>query len=265
MEDSAACIHGSRGQRKPVGEHVRSEPFIVAGLAKATLSPNPNVDWDKWIGDYSLVRDAIEATYPDQFKHFNERLFIPGGFPRPLAARERKWKTPNGKANFTVPESFSKRREDDGDIYRLITVRADGQFNTTIYNEDDRFRGVKGGRNVILMNEADIAKLDLRDGDASNYPPRRTMACSVSMVTFKSCLTPCQNAALLLLPRMQCADPALALRQGKQGTRIKVHSSSDHVAAQGCGSSLSAGLKLQRETIRVVTAPLDLPRHYRVG
>jgi molybdopterin-dependent oxidoreductase alpha subunit len=165
MEDSTACIHGSRGQRKPVGEHVRSEPFIVAGMAKATLPPNPRVDWDQWVGDYALVRHAIEATYPDQFKDFNERLFIPGGFPRPLAARERKWKTPNGKANFTVPESFSKRREDGEGIYRLITVRADGQFNTTIYTEDDRFRGVKGGRNVILMNEADIAKLGLRDGD----------------------------------------------------------------------------------------------------
>src|SRR6185437_12677037 len=165
MEDSTACIHGSRGQRKPVGEHVRSEPFIVAGMAKATLPPNPRVDWDQWVGDYALVRHAIEATYPDQFKDFNERLFIPGGFPRPLAARERKWKTPNGKANFTVPESFSKRREDGEGIYRLITVRADGQFNTTIYTEDDRFRGVKGGRNVILMNKADIAKLDLRDGD----------------------------------------------------------------------------------------------------
>ena len=60
----------------------------------------------RWVGDYSLVRDAIEATYPDQFKDFNKRLFTPGGFPRPLGARERKWKTPNGKANFTVPESL---------------------------------------------------------------------------------------------------------------------------------------------------------------
>lgn len=165
MEDSTACIHGSRGQRTPVGEHVRSEPFIVAGIAKATLPPNPRVDWDQWIGNYALIRNAIEATYPDQFKDFNKRLFIPGGFPRPLAARERKWKTPNGKANFTVPESFSKDKEDGEDIYRLITVRADGQFNTTIYTEDDRFRGVKGGRNVVLMNKTDIAKLDLRDGD----------------------------------------------------------------------------------------------------
>jgi molybdopterin-dependent oxidoreductase alpha subunit len=165
MEDSTACIHGSRGLREPVSSDIRSEPFIVAGIAKATLPPNPRLDWDKWVGDYSLVRDAIEATYPDQFKDFNKRMFTPGGFPRPLAARERKWKTPNGKANFTVPESLNNRIEQGPDIYQLVTVRADGQFNTTIYSEDDRFRGVKGGRKVVLMNKADINRLKLREGD----------------------------------------------------------------------------------------------------
>jgi molybdopterin-dependent oxidoreductase alpha subunit len=165
MEDSTACIHGSRGLREPISKDVRSEPFIVAAIAKATLPPNPKVDWDRWVGDYSLVRDAIEATYPDQFKDFNERMFTPGGFPRPLAARERKWKTPNGKANFTVPESLNNRIEQGPDVFQLITTRADGQFNTTIYSEDDRFRGVKGGRQVVLMNKADIARLKLREGD----------------------------------------------------------------------------------------------------
>ncbi len=165
MEDSTACIHGSRGQREPIGPHVRSEPFIVAGMAKATLPANPKIDWDRWVGDYALVRDAIEATYPDRFKDFNERMFVPGGFPRPLGARERKWDTPNGKANFTVPESLSELLEQAPDVYQLLTLRADGQFNTTIYTEDDRFRGVKGGRKVVLMNKADIARLQLSAGD----------------------------------------------------------------------------------------------------
>jgi molybdopterin-dependent oxidoreductase alpha subunit len=165
MEDSTACIHGSRGFRERISEHALSEPAIIAGIAKMTLPPNPMIDWDKWVGDYSLVRDAIEATYPDQFKDFNARLFTPGGFPRPLAARERKWKTPNGKANFTVPESLNNRLKQAPDVYQLMTTRADGQFNTTIYTEDDRFRGVKGSRKVVLMNKADIDRLDLKVGD----------------------------------------------------------------------------------------------------
>jgi molybdopterin-dependent oxidoreductase alpha subunit len=159
VEDSTACIHGSRGQRKRVSEHVLSEPRIVAELAKTTLPPNPNLDWSAWVDDYALVRDAIEATYPQYFKDFNKRLFTPGGFPRPLPARERKWSTPNGKANFTCPESLSDRGPEAVDIFHLMTIRGDGQFNTTIYTNDDRFRGVYGGRSVILMNSEDIARL----------------------------------------------------------------------------------------------------------
>jgi anaerobic selenocysteine-containing dehydrogenase len=165
MEDSTACIHGSRGQRKRISDTTLSEPAIVAGIAKATLPPNPRVDWDKWVGDYSLVRDAIEATYPDQFKDFNKRLFTPGGFPRPLGARERKWKTPNGKANFTVPKSLSDTAKTGPGIYQLMTLRADGQFNTTIYTEDDRFRGVHGSRMVLLMNPNDIARAGVKEGE----------------------------------------------------------------------------------------------------
>jgi anaerobic selenocysteine-containing dehydrogenase len=161
VEDSTACIHGSRGQRKPVSASVLSEPRIVAELARAALPPNAKMDWSAWVDDYSLVRDAIEATYPQFFKNFNERLFTPGGFPRPLPARERKWSTPNGKANFTCPKTLSEYGEESADIYRLMTIRGDGQFNTTIYTNDDRFRGVYGGRLVVLINQKDIERLGI--------------------------------------------------------------------------------------------------------
>lgn len=164
MEDSTTCIHGSRGQRKPVAPGLLSEPAIVAGIAKATLDP-PHLDWDAWVGDYSLVRDAIERTYPEQFKDFNARLFQPGGFPRPLGARERKWKTPTGKATFTVPKAALNPPEEGGGIYQLMTLRADGQFNTTIYNQDDRFRGITGSRDVVFMNAEDMAELGLAPDD----------------------------------------------------------------------------------------------------
>lgn len=47
---------------------------------------------------------------------------------------------------------------------RLMTLRADSQFNTTIYNLDDRFRGIKGCRMVLLMNRADMQARSLQDG-----------------------------------------------------------------------------------------------------
>jgi anaerobic selenocysteine-containing dehydrogenase len=91
-------------------------------------------------------------------------MFRPGGFPRPLGARKRVWKTKTGKANFTVPKHLSGNEPAHG-AYQLITLRADGQFNTTIYNESDRFRGVYDSRMVVLINPADIAELGLSDGE----------------------------------------------------------------------------------------------------
>ncbi|NNM73133.1 FdhF/YdeP family oxidoreductase [Enterovirga aerilata] len=167
MEDSTACFHGSRGFTRPVSEHVRSEPWIVAELAKATLPPNPKVDWDGWVADYARIRDAIEATYPKLFKDFNKRLFEPGGFRKPLAARERKWETETGKANFIVPEGLEADPDmasDRRDVLDLITIRSNDQFNTTVYGYDDRFRGVEGTRMVLFMNGSDIERLGLEDG-----------------------------------------------------------------------------------------------------
>ena len=89
VEDSTACIHGSHGYAEPASGELRSEPWIVAALAKAVLAPNPKADWDGWVADYGRIRDAIERTYPEQFKDFNKRMWQPGGFHRPLPACHR--------------------------------------------------------------------------------------------------------------------------------------------------------------------------------
>jgi len=165
IEDSLSCIHGSVGRRAPASEHLLSELAIVAGIAKATLPPNPKVDWDRWVGDYGLVRERIEETYPEFFKKFNERLFVPGGFYRGNTARERIWKTESGKAEFTVPKSLSATGfEDAPGRWRLMTLRSNDQFNTTIYGYSDRLRGIEGTRDVLLINPRDIERAGLREG-----------------------------------------------------------------------------------------------------
>jgi molybdopterin-dependent oxidoreductase alpha subunit len=166
VEDSTGCMHGSRGRAEPAADTLLSEPAIVAGIAKAALDPNPKVDWDAWVADYAKVRDAIAATYPEIFHDFNDRMWTPGGFRKPVAAARREWKTPTGKANFTVPDTLSADPDMPvpADALRLFTVRSDGQFNTTIYSLEDRFRGVQD-RKVLLMAGADMARLGLADGD----------------------------------------------------------------------------------------------------
>jgi molybdopterin-dependent oxidoreductase alpha subunit len=165
MEDSTSCIHGSRGKAKPASEHLRSEPAIVAGIAKHLLAPNPRLDWDAWVADYSTIRDAIEETYPEPFKDFNKRMFQPGGFWKGNKAAERIWLTKSGKAEFLTPTGLSAAGFNDAEgRYRLMTLRSNDQFNTTIYGYHDRFRGVKGTRDVLFMNEKDIAKAGLAEG-----------------------------------------------------------------------------------------------------
>jgi len=168
MEDSTSCMHGSRGVAEPASENIRSEPYIVAGIAKATLGSRFNVDWDGWRDDYSIVRNEIAKTYPEIFHDFNQRMWQPGGFPKPLPARERQWKTKSGKAEFMVPKALGEdpdMPERGPDALRLMTLRSDSQFNTTIYGLDDRFRGVKGSRMIVLMNKDDMAANGLSEGD----------------------------------------------------------------------------------------------------
>ncbi len=163
VEDSTTCIHASRGVTSPASEHLLSELRIIAEIAKATLPSNPRIPWDDWVADYALVRDAIEKTYPDQFHDFNARLDTPGGFPRPIAARDRVWETDTKRANFKVPKALSASFDDgsDADVLRLITLRSNDQFNTTVYGYDDRFRGIYGSRMIVMMNRDDMLRLGI--------------------------------------------------------------------------------------------------------
>ena len=166
MEDSFSHIYGSRGRVEPASPHLLSEPAIVAALALSTLAPNPKVPWAKWVGNYDLIRTAIEDTYPELFANFNQRLFTPGGFWKGNAAAHRQWKTKSGKAEFNAPTTLNAAGFDEGDgRFRLVTLRSNDQFNTTIYGYYDRFRSIRGTRDIVMMGRADQARLGVKEGD----------------------------------------------------------------------------------------------------
>nr|WP_314464103.1 FdhF/YdeP family oxidoreductase [uncultured Novosphingobium sp.] len=160
VEDSMSMVHASRGKLKAPGPHVRSEPAIVAGLAKAAM-PHTRVDWDGLVADYDRIREGIEQVYPD-FHAFNRRVREPGGFRLTIPPSDRIWKTPSGKAQFIAHPSA---REDGARSMLLTTIRSHDQYNTTIYSLDDRYRGVTGRRDVIFANEVDLDMLGLAHGD----------------------------------------------------------------------------------------------------
>ena len=164
VEDSMSMVHASQGKLPPASKNLRSECAIIAGMAAATL-PASRVDWAGLAGDYNRIRDAIEQVFPD-FHGYNQRIQVPGGFRLPLPPTELVWKTPSGRAEFIV---FKGLEEDLGrtspEILRLTTIRSHDQYNTTIYGMDDRYRGVFGRRDVVFMNQADLAAQGLAHGD----------------------------------------------------------------------------------------------------
>jgi len=167
VEDSMSMVHASRGSLKPASPLLKSEPALVGELAMATL-PNSVVDWKKMIGDYSFIRDAIEAVFP-AFENFNERVKKPGGFRLRNTASERVWNTPSGKAQFKVMQGINEdpRSLRCHDLV-LTTLRSHDQYNTTLYGLNDRYRGVTGRRDVLFINADEAEKRQLRVGDQVN-------------------------------------------------------------------------------------------------
>lgn len=162
VENSMGVVHSSKGVLKPVSYDLLSEPAIVGNLAKMTLAGRTKIDWQGMVDNYDLIRDAIEKVIPG-FEDYNERVRKPGGFYLPNGARDRKFNTASGKANFSVlpnrPWTLGEKE------FLMMTIRSHDQYNTTIYGLDDRYRGIINERRVVLISEKDLRKMDFKAGD----------------------------------------------------------------------------------------------------
>jgi molybdopterin-dependent oxidoreductase alpha subunit len=165
MENTMGVVHASRGSLTPVADTLRSEPAIVAGVAKATLGEKTPVDWDALTADYDRIRDLIEKTIPG-FDDYNRRVREPGGFYLPNSPRQGRFDTPDQKAHFTIntPAVWDLAEGE----YLLMSIRSHDQFNTTLYGLNDRYRGIYNERRVLMMNEADIRAAGLQPRQVVN-------------------------------------------------------------------------------------------------
>ncbi|MBP0493678.1 FdhF/YdeP family oxidoreductase [Pararoseomonas indoligenes] len=169
MEDTSGCIHGNRGLRRPASPHLLGEIRLICELAKRMFEANPRVRWDDYMTDYAEIRKEIGETLPDTFWDYERRMWEPGGFQRDMPVKRREWRTDTKRANFVTPKALDEDKDmpDVGhDALRLMTLRSNDQFNTTVYGYDDRFRGIKNTRKVVLMNRSDIDRLGLKVGQA---------------------------------------------------------------------------------------------------
>ncbi|HEY5970768.1 MAG TPA: FdhF/YdeP family oxidoreductase [Pseudoxanthomonas sp.] len=164
IEDSMSNVTASRGVLTPVSEDCKPEVEIVCRMAMATL-PDSKVEWERYIHDYNPIRDKIAEVYPEIYSDFSEKIKNPKGFHLDVAPRRLVWNTPNGKANFLLlPGLDVNVPVADPAMLRLATVRSHDQFNTTIYSNNDRYRGVYNDRMVLFMNEEDRVDRGLEPG-----------------------------------------------------------------------------------------------------
>ncbi len=157
VENSMGVVHSSQGNLKPASKLLKSEPQIIAGIAKTSNKFGKNLDWDNLIADYDNIRDAIEDCIPG-FENYNLRVRNPSGFYLPNPPKDsQSFSTSDGKAKFTVNQIPDNELAEG--YFMMMTIRSHDQYNTTIYGLDDRYRGIKGNRYVVLMNQKDIEKL----------------------------------------------------------------------------------------------------------
>ena len=157
-ENSMGVVQMSHGSLEPASSELLSEPQIVARLARATFEHRTTVAWEELAANYDLIRDSIERVLPG-FENYNARVREPGGFYLPNAARERVFKTLSGKAEFTV-HPLPEHRLEPGQ-FLMMTIRSHDQFNTSVYSENDRYRGISN-RRVVFLNPQDIEHAGLQ-------------------------------------------------------------------------------------------------------
>lgn len=132
-------------------DNVRSEVDILSDIAQGVLGNN-FIDFEK-LKQHINIRKLIGGIVPgfekmssidetkEEFQISNRTYHQP------------EFATPNKKANLRVC-SIPSFKGNVGE-FRMMTVRSEGQFNTTVYEEEDIYRGQKS-RWVVLMNKNDI-------------------------------------------------------------------------------------------------------------
>jgi len=133
--------------------NVKSEVDIISELAERICGASP-LDFSTF-KSHANIRSAISAVIPgfeslskldNTGKEFqiSGRTFHDPGFP-----------TANKKAKFTVHPIPKANRRDGENVYSLMSVRSEGQFNTIIYEDKDLFRD-QTERWIVLMNQEDM-------------------------------------------------------------------------------------------------------------
>ncbi len=195
-EDSMSVVRSSRGVQAPINASSQiSEPAIVAHIGEQIAPHASSIPWQQLANDYARIRDFIEHGQQGVtvgFEQFNQRIAEAGRLQLPNKAAKRQFATASGKAEFRVhalPEqnaAQNARASHREAVLTLMTLRSHDQFNTTVYSNDDRYRGVFGNRRVVFVNAEDLAERGLRAGDDIDVEAINTDGISRRITRFKA-------------------------------------------------------------------------------
>lgn len=161
VENSMSEVHTSYGRLKPASTLLLSEVAILSRLAGRTLGGKAGIPWGQFEADYGTIRDRISNVVPG-LHSFNRRVVRPGGIRLPNPVNEGIFPTPVGKALFTC-NAWEMSHAPEGHLL-LQTLRSHDQWNTIPYTNNDRYRGIHGSREVVLVNPQDVSRLGLVEG-----------------------------------------------------------------------------------------------------
>jgi molybdopterin-dependent oxidoreductase alpha subunit len=146
------------GKSRHIGP--KSEVSVIAEIAGKLLPPQP-IPWTE-LKVHENIRKLIGSVVPGFGKmsaidKSKEEFHIDG-----RTLHSPLFGTASKRARFHVcwlPENART----SGNTFKLMTVRSEGQFNTVVYELQDRYRGVTS-RDVVLMNPEDIRARGLQEG-----------------------------------------------------------------------------------------------------
>ena len=139
-------------------ESLQSEVQVIAEVAKRVLGENSLYNWGD-LKNHDSIRALISRIIPgfESFESIDKtkkEFHIPGRI-----LHKPVFPTDSGKARF-VYHPIPKKRPLEKNEFQLLSVRSEGQFNTVVYEDKDLYRGQER-RDIVLMNEKDMASIDL--------------------------------------------------------------------------------------------------------
>lgn len=157
VEDMMGGVRASRGPLAPVHPELRGETRVVAELAGVLFGRDSPVPWRDLATHYDAVRRLLSRVIPA----YREAVDWAAGTARvelPNPLRQRDFSGAGGRAHFVETGMPTPVRLQSNQLL-LMSLRSHDQLNTSIHGLDDRYRGIRRERRVVLLNPEDMRRL----------------------------------------------------------------------------------------------------------